>query len=202
MSGVTDTLTCLQCKNIVPRKKFCCECGEPLAIVTQPKTTNGEPHPPVQVSDSVPTAVESKTEQEALSSPSSEIPPSVVTSVSSSAHSQLSTKTSITVVSSDGSQQGSTSHSTSKVTPTMYSVVLSQSQPGHETGLKHTQQPGPSEGSPTGDADKSATSHSLSSPTTEDSSSIGSSAKCDKDKVNMLLDNNYFECTRHGIDWG
>ena len=193
MSEETDNLiNCPRCKELVPRKKFCGECAAPLAIVTQPSTTqptgpaskaaDSEPHPPVQVSDCVPSNVESTigSNEEVSSSALNKTPPVVSPVVATSSVPNSETNTS--VVPSDRGQQGSTS-----TTPTMYSVVLSQSQSGHDTGVKHTQQSGMSP-PPTGSHDNGAASHPSSSPTTGNGKShLESTATSDDDKV-------MFEC--------
>ena len=188
MSEETDNLiTCSRCKELVPRKKFCCECAAPLAIVTQPSTTqptgpaskaaDSEPHPPVQVSDCVPSNIESTigSNEEVSSNALNKAPPVVTTS------SVPNSETNTSVVPSDGGQQGSTS------TPSLYSVALSQSQSGHDTGVKHTQQSGMSP-PPTSSHDNSTASHPSSSPTTGNGKSHPeSTATSDDDKV-------IFEC--------
>ena len=182
MSGEKDNvITCPQCNELVPRKKFCCECAAPLAIVTQPtastsKATDSEPHSPVQVSDSaVPSTDEStigNAKQEVSSNASNKIPlPAVVTSSAPTV-----TVANVSVVPSGTDQQWSTSTTTT----TSYSVVLSQSQSGHDGNAQHSDQPVP----PTDSTGNSVVSQPSSPPTTGNGKgSTDSSARNDNDKV-------------------
>jgi len=173
MSGETDNeITCPRCNELVPRKKFCGECSAPLAIVTKPtapvnKVTDSEPHPPVQVSDSVPSTIEStigSSKQEFSSNASNKTPVSVTSEVTGPVDTTSCAPIPVTntsaVSSGGGGQQCS-----STTTPTLYSVVLSQS----DSGVKHTHQLTQQSGSspPSTDSpDNNAASHSSSSPTT------------------------------------
>lgn len=47
------TITCKECGQCVPKKRFCGECGAPLAITNQPTSKQDKISTPVQVVDSV-----------------------------------------------------------------------------------------------------------------------------------------------------